>query len=42
MMLDNSLTGDVITIHNSRQAIVDESLRTDNLRRLNHDYHIGE
>jgi hypothetical protein len=42
MMLDIPPTADLITIHNSLQAIVDESLRAANLRRLNHDYRIGE
>jgi hypothetical protein len=38
MMLDIPLIADLITICNSLQATVDDSLRIANLRRLNHDY----
>jgi hypothetical protein len=42
MMLDIPLIADLLTIRNSRQAIIDESLRHANLKRLNHDYRVGE
>jgi hypothetical protein len=42
MMLDIPLVADLITIQNSRQAIIDETLRKANLHRLNHDYAAGE
>ena len=42
MLLDIPLIADLITIHNSRQAIIDESLRIANLHRLNHDYRVNE
>jgi hypothetical protein len=42
MLLDIPLVADLITIRNSRQTIIDESLRVANLHRLNHDYRAGE
>jgi hypothetical protein len=42
MPLDIPLIADLITIRNSRQAIIDESLRVANMQRLNHDYRFGE
>jgi hypothetical protein len=42
MMSDIPLIADLITIRNSRQAAVDESLRITNLRRLSNDYSQGE
>jgi hypothetical protein len=42
MLLDIPLVADLITIRNSRQAIIDESLRVASMRRLNHDYRINE
>jgi hypothetical protein len=41
-MLYIPLIADLLTIRNSRQAIIDESLRHANLKRLNHDYCVGE
>jgi hypothetical protein len=42
MLSDIPLIADLITIRNSRQAIIDESLRVANMQRLNHDYRVGE
>jgi hypothetical protein len=42
MLLDIPLVADLITIRNSSQAIIDESLRVANLHRLNHDYRVGK
>jgi hypothetical protein len=42
MLMGIPLIADLITIRNSRQAIIDESHRVANLHRLNPDYHVGE
>jgi hypothetical protein len=42
MLLDIPLIADLITIRNSRHAIIDENLRVANMQRLNHDYRVGE
>jgi hypothetical protein len=42
MMLDIPLISELISIRNSRQAIIDESHSIANLRELNHDYRVCE
>jgi hypothetical protein len=42
MMSDIPLIAEAMAIRNSRQATVDESLRTANLRQLSRDYRQGE
>jgi hypothetical protein len=41
MMLDIPPIADLISIPTSRQAIIDEIIRTVNLKRLKHDYRVS-
>jgi hypothetical protein len=42
MMLDIPLIADFIAIHNSRRAVIDESLHHAHEKRLNNEYRVGE
>jgi hypothetical protein len=42
MYLDIPLIADAIAIHQHRAALVDERLRLANLKRISHDYAVGE